>query len=107
MSEALITVEEAAVHTHLSRDTIYRMVAREEIPHLRIGRMIRFTISSLDAWLASCMKAAKEPATPPTPEPPAPLARGRGGSRAARSPGLVARTVFPEGYEPIRPVPRD
>ena len=85
MSEALITVEEAVVHTHLSRDTIYRMVAREEIPHLRIGRMIRFTISSLDAWLASCMKAAKEPVSDDAPAPSTEAAVGRPDQIGARS----------------------
>jgi len=104
MSEKLITIKQAAEHLHLCERTIYRMVSQQEIPFVRLGSALRFSISSLDMWVQSQMKM---PAEEPVKTPPAPPARRRppvADRRTMRGPGLAARTEWPEGYVPIHPV---
>lgn len=59
MQPVTITVAEAAAYLGVSTDTIYEMVRRQEIPHIRIRRRILFRRDTLDAWL-SRMEAASE-----------------------------------------------
>ena len=59
MQPITMTVAEAAAYLGVSTDTIYEMVRRREIPHIRIRRRIFFRRDTLDAWL-SRMEAASE-----------------------------------------------
>ena len=59
MQPITMTVAEAAAYLGVSTDTIYEMVRRREIPHIRIRRRIFFRRDTLDAWL-SRMEAANE-----------------------------------------------
>ena len=54
-----MTVHETAAYLGVSGDTIYEMVRRKEIPHIRIRRRILFRRDTLDAWL-SRMEATSE-----------------------------------------------
>jgi len=54
-----MTVQETAAYLGISTDTIYEMVRRKEIPHIRLRRRILFRRDTLDAWL-SRMEAASE-----------------------------------------------
>jgi excisionase family DNA binding protein len=47
----LMTVDEVAELLTNSACTIYRMVRRNEIPHLMIGGSLRFDPSAFEAWL--------------------------------------------------------
>lgn len=50
----ILTVEEAAEHLRISRDTAYAMIRRNELPHVRLGqKRIIVPKTSLDEWLAS------------------------------------------------------
>lgn len=49
----LLTVPEAAELLRLSRNGTYELIARGEIPSIRLGRSIRVPRSALDAWLLS------------------------------------------------------
>jgi excisionase family DNA binding protein len=45
----------------VGRNTVYALVARNAIPHRRIGRLIRFHRDALMRWLNSCcLQDAKE-----------------------------------------------
>ena len=33
--------------------TLYKMIRRKEIPHFRVGRLLRFKRGDLDSWIAS------------------------------------------------------
>jgi excisionase family DNA binding protein len=45
----------------VGRNTIYALVARNEIPHRRVGKQIRFHRAAVVQWLASCsLQVAKE-----------------------------------------------
>ena len=37
----------------VGRNTVYALVAKNEIPHRRLGKAIRFSRSAVMAWLAS------------------------------------------------------
>ena len=39
---------------HLGRNAIYAACARNEIPHRRIGKVLRFRRSAVMQWLDSC-----------------------------------------------------
>ncbi len=49
----LLTVPEAAKFLRISRNLAYELVARRELPCVRLGRVIRVPRTSLDAWIAS------------------------------------------------------
>lgn len=46
----LITVREAAERINLSRDTVYDLIARGEIPSKRVGRVLRVPVKALEKW---------------------------------------------------------
>ena len=52
MNDAVMTVEEVAAWIKVNRKTLYRLIDRNEIPHRRCGRIIRFYRRSLERWLA-------------------------------------------------------
>lgn len=54
-----MTVQETAAYLGISTDTVYELVRRKEIPHIRIRRRILFRRDTLDNWL-SRMEAASE-----------------------------------------------
>jgi excisionase family DNA binding protein len=51
--EQLMTYAQAAEYLQLPRGTLYAMVSRGLIPHLRVSRrLVRFSKESLERWLA-------------------------------------------------------
>lgn len=48
----LIDAKAAAVYTGLSHHTVYTMVSQRRIPYIKVGRLVRFDLDALDAWLA-------------------------------------------------------
>ena len=51
-SPALLTYVEVEARTGLRRGTLYSMVARGEIPYVRLGRrLVRFQAQEIEAWL--------------------------------------------------------
>jgi excisionase family DNA binding protein len=51
LSEPLLSVRAAAELLNVSSRTVYDLVARNEIPHARIGGQIRFVPEALEEWL--------------------------------------------------------
>ena len=50
--ENLLNYKEAAQYLSLKLGTIYAMVSRKQIPHIRLnGRLVRFNKSELDKWI--------------------------------------------------------
>jgi len=49
----VIDVNEAARMLRVGRNKVYEMVARNEIPHRRFGRRIRFSRTAIVRWLDS------------------------------------------------------
>lgn len=49
--EGLMTVSDVSAYLRCSASTVRRLVSRSEIPHFRLGKLVRFRRSELDAWL--------------------------------------------------------
>lgn len=47
----LLTAEQVAEITGESKKTVWKRVARGELPHLKIGRLDRFSLEEINAWL--------------------------------------------------------
>lgn len=51
--DAVLDVEQTARLLRVGRNTIYELVGRNEIPHRRLGKQIRFSRAALMSWLGS------------------------------------------------------
>lgn len=49
--EGLMTSRDVARYLRCSVTTIRRLVARADIPYFRLGKMVRFRRTEVDAWL--------------------------------------------------------
>jgi len=57
----VITVDDVAALLKVGRASIYESVSRDEIPHRRVGKQIRFSRQGIMRWLASwSSQGAKE-----------------------------------------------
>ena len=61
-SLALLKVEEAARLLRIGRNTCYDLIRQGQIPHLRLGRIIRVPRFGLESWIA---RQAGLPEAPP------------------------------------------
>lgn len=58
----LMSYQEAADLLGLQPGTLYSMVSRRQIPHIRLGsRLVRFDRAELEAWLAERRVAIQQP----------------------------------------------
>jgi excisionase family DNA binding protein len=46
-----LTILELSEYLNIKRSTLYSMVEFGKIPHYRIGRLIRFKMSDVEAWM--------------------------------------------------------
>ena len=49
--ESMVGVKAAAAFLGVSPSLVYAYVERNQVPHYRIGRSIKFRLSELDEWL--------------------------------------------------------
>jgi excisionase family DNA binding protein len=61
--ELILTPKELAHYLRLNQQTIYRMVARGDIPVIRIGRTVRFRKAVIDDWLNAKTEGKEKPTT--------------------------------------------
>ena len=61
-SLALLKVEEAARLLRIGRNTCYDLIRQGQIPHVRLGRIIRVQRFGLESWIA---RQAGLPEAPP------------------------------------------
>lgn len=54
-----LNVQEAAVFLGISVDTIYSWTMRKQIPHYKLGRLVRFKRSELIAYMEGLRVEAK------------------------------------------------
>ena len=55
--ERCLSLEEIAKHVGCSKDTIRAWIKKETIPYHKVGRMYKFKISEVDAWIESGQSA--------------------------------------------------
>lgn len=53
VQKAALSTREAAAYLSISLPTLFRLLKANQLPHLRIGRSIRFRPEDLDAFLAA------------------------------------------------------
>ena len=51
MSDRWLSVKEICSYMGVSSDTVYRWVETHEMPFHRMGRLFKFKISEIDAWV--------------------------------------------------------
>ena len=59
MTEPWVSVEQIANHLGVTRDSVYRWIDRKALPAHRVGRLWKFKISEVDAWMKSGVAADK------------------------------------------------
>jgi excisionase family DNA binding protein len=51
MAEPWISGEEIARHLGVAKDTVYRWIEARGLPAHRVGRLWKFKVSEVDAWV--------------------------------------------------------
>ncbi len=51
LTRRLIPIDQAAEYTGLSKHTLYTMVSQRRIPYVKMGRLTKFDVALLDAWI--------------------------------------------------------
>ena len=65
----LLSVKEAATLLGVGSGLIYEMVRKDEVPHIRLGRLVKIPRQGLEAWIAQesgLADDASEPSRPRT-----------------------------------------
>jgi excisionase family DNA binding protein len=55
-ADQLLTIEEAAAFAHLSKATLYGLVSRSEIPCMKKGKRLYFSMQELTDWIKTGRK---------------------------------------------------
>lgn len=53
LAEPLLDAGQAARLLHVPRSTLYELVRSRGLPHVRVGRTLRFTRQDLSVWIAA------------------------------------------------------
>lgn len=51
--EGWVGIEEVAAHLRVAKESIYRWVDSKGFPAHRVGRLLRFKLSEVDAWVTA------------------------------------------------------
>lgn len=51
MIKKILTAEEVANILNVSKETVYRLSRRNEIPHFYMGRLLRFSETEIINWI--------------------------------------------------------
>jgi len=47
----LLSIQDVSVYTGLSVHTLYTMVSQRRIPFVKVGRLVKFDLALIDAWI--------------------------------------------------------
>jgi len=47
----LLTIRETEAYTGIAVNTLYKMVSHRRIPHVKVGRLVKFDQTLLDEWI--------------------------------------------------------
>ena len=68
-TEAWVSVDAAAKHLSVAKDSIYRWIEQKRLPARRVGRLWKFKLSQIDEWVLAGGATGKAVARqPPSPE---------------------------------------
>ncbi len=54
----IVDIDGAAEHLTVSVRYVRTLVADRRVPHLKVGKYVRFDLDELDAWLDTCRREA-------------------------------------------------
>ncbi len=60
LDDIALDVPQVASLLCVGRNTIYSLVAKNQIPHRRLGKAIRFSRAAVMSWLSTSWQVAKE-----------------------------------------------
>lgn len=46
-------IRQAATYVSMSRHTLYEMVSKHQVPHIKMGRKLLFDKTDIDQWLST------------------------------------------------------
>lgn len=49
--ERWVDIKEVAAHLDVTTESVYRWIERKNFPSHRVGRLLRFQLSEVDAWV--------------------------------------------------------
>ena len=58
--ERWVGVDDVAAHLGVGRDSVYRWVESRALPARKVGRLLRFKLSEVDAWVQAGGGEGKE-----------------------------------------------
>lgn len=58
--EPWVPVDEVAKHLGIAKDTVYRWIESKSLPAHRVGRLWKFKLSQVDAWIEAGGAAVDE-----------------------------------------------
>lgn len=53
MTSPWLSVEEISKHLGVKRDSVYKWIAEKKMPAYRVGKLWKFDVSEVDAWIRS------------------------------------------------------
>lgn len=71
-----MTIDETANYLRVSKETIYRLAQKSEIPASKIGNQWRFKREAVDSWFAS--RGSHRRSSDESSAPAGPLSAGKG-----------------------------
>lgn len=63
MRKRLINIDELAEMLSVKKATIYWWIRGNQIPHLKLGRLVRFDPERIDEWLQNKTMKSRDPLT--------------------------------------------
>ena len=63
LNDSLMTPDEIARYLRVSKSMMYKLVAGSAIPHIHVGRILRFRKSEVDRWMTEDRPARKSRGT--------------------------------------------
>jgi len=60
MAEEILTIKEVADYLRVDRYTIYRLLAKKELPAFKVGNQWRFQRKVIEAWLTKNSNIQRE-----------------------------------------------
>ena len=63
MPEQWVSVEDVAGHLGVAKESVYRWIEKKSLPAHKVGRLWKFKLSEVDAWVRAGGADSKQSAT--------------------------------------------
>ena len=52
MTSEIMSLKEVCLYLKLTASTVYKLTQKDDIPHSKLGKQLRFRKSKVDAWIS-------------------------------------------------------